>query len=402
MQLGLSSFPSYSQDNNDGREEGTGRSITPLDLYTLGEEYEAGSLRAYLDTHPETAVQLDRFMMESQIVDLIHYEMRRTPQGMVRVPIIKDSVPTNEYRVHPNFSTPSSFQAYYPENPEDSRHPELSKEEERHFFLEGKHQHGDILFRQYIPALTDVIADTQKSPKEPEFLVFLDPEKGLMIIDKEIMPIISGYAPIPIINVPVSISKEELLNRKAGIAVEFVRSIISQAEMEDLKEHKKTPAEVNQYILENTTQPFDIIPQHINDLLHSQDHSFFADGDLAIVYTDPQNNQRHLLEYIRRDTLRNTMLKAYQTIDIMITLKSIADLLEDPKKLEHYRAITAEQKQPNERSPLENNIYAVVIEEALHKLLPSHSYFQTRRNLLSEEFQSHHFSLEEWKKIETG
>ena len=400
VQLGLSSFPAYSQtsetDNNDNREE-RGSRISPLDLYTLGDEYEAGTLRAYLDENPDKAFQLDRFMMESQTIDLIQYEMERTSEGMVRTPIIKDSVPTNEYRVHPNLE-PSSFPAYYPENPKEDHQSELSKEEGRHFFLEGKHQHGDILFKQYIPALTDVIADTQKSPKEPEFLVFLDPEKGLLIMDKEIIPIISGYAPIPIINVPVSTSKKELMDMKAGISVEFVRSIISKTEMDDLTEQKKTQAEMDQYILKNTTQPFDTIPQHIRDLLHSQGTSFFADGDLAIVYTDPQNSQRHLLEYIRRDTLRHTMLEAYKTIDIMITLKSTADILEDPKKLEHYKAITAEQKKQDDRSTLENNIYAVVIEEALHKLLSSHSYFQTRRKLLSGEFQSHHFSLEEWRK----
>ena len=404
VQLGFSSFPSYSAEEDSPSTDmsenpviKTGNDLfwnmpSPEYVEQLGEEYDSGTLRVYFDKHPKEAMQFDRFMMLSQMVDLVQYELQTTPEGIVRRPYIKDSVPLNEYREHPSTTMPTDWRVYYPENPNKEHLPEL--DQGRQFYLEGK-QRGDVLFRQYIPELVNVIADTQNQA-DPEFLVLLDPEKGLFIIDREITPIVAGHAPIPIMNIPLSLSKEQLLNMKEGISVEFVRSIVST---EHLQEQNRPQAEINQYILENTTQPFDIVPQSVNDFLSSQGASFFADGDLAIVYTD-SNNQRQLLGYLRRDTLRDAVYQAYGTIDIMITLKSTADLLTDSEKLEDFKSEIALRKTQDRRFVSIDNIYAIVLEDALHKLLPSHSYFQTRRKLLSEKFQSNHFSLENWRRLQ--
>ena len=402
VQLCLSSVPFYvqaAQANNEDDIE-TIKLVNQLEI-----EYDSGNLQSYLDEHPEDSRTLDRFFMFSQLVELVGYQLEDTEKGTVRKPFVKDTVQLNEYRQYPSSKRPTSLTAYYPQRPSQDPLLELHQEAEN-FYLEGKFG-PDILFRHYIPELGHVIADTQSTPYEdPEFLALLDPKKGVYLIDKEIAPIVAGSAPIPIVPISLSLSEEDLLEMQSGLSMEFVRSIISIDEEEELREKfkKKTEAEIkaeiNQYTLENTTKPFDIISDNAFRNHSSSEGSFvFQDGDLAVVYTNEQN-QRVLVDYIPRAELNKRMYRAYRVIDLMITLRSTASLIIDPSQSERFQSLMEERGKQDKFTIARDNIYAVVLEEALHKLLPYHPYFQTREKLLIEDFSSHRFNLEEWRKLQ--
>ena len=301
-----------------------------------------------------------------QEVDIIDYHLSLKDGQHKRDIFVKDKLNLNEYRFRPNTRELTHFRAY----PSYSQVNSSTTRSGNLFYLEG-YYHEDIALRQYIPSLNDVISSTQdSSPFEKEFMVFLNANGELFLIDQIISQIVLGKSSIPIIKLPERIP--ETTDKKGSISVEFI--------------HKKE------------RPPFDVIPESVTLNPSSQGGSFFVAGDLAVVYTDSEN-KRHLLKYISRDVLRKETQRAYERIDIMLNLKSIAKQITSTNTANNFT--NQLQRHKNEGPLIDYEIYSVILEEGLHKLLRAHHFFQARIRHLNYPMRSAYFNLAEWRVQQT-
>lgn len=341
----------------------------------FAELIEEGSLN--LEKNPEAVRQLDRYTMFEQEADFIRSDFNTETNE--RQENIRNTIILRGPNISSDMRRVEAVTAHY-QGEEDTKGT-TKRIRQGLFYLEGKNtEYDEVIVRQYIPGLENIIKSTQISKSvEKEFIVLLDSEGNLFLIDQLASKYIIGKAPVPVVSMSMSVPEFSSYERDK-MSIEFIYT----SQEEENRESRMTPT-------------IDIIPERFSHI------SRFTNGDLIVTYMDDQG-QRHLLEYIERDEIRELQNKAYKRIEIMVALISPANTLTDLNKMKLFERILTESTKEDGRPVLYYDNYATLLEEALHKLVAfykdgSSPYvsLQERRQQLQQETRRHNFSLEEWR-----
>ena len=320
-------------------------------MFDLAEAIEQNNTKKYLERNFDVIKERDYFFLTDQKAEIIEYHLNENENKVV--PKIVNTIYLNSYITRPIHTVFKEVHVKY-------------DKEFNALFLEGVTE-GEVRLRQHIPDL-DIIDYRH----DKEFLVIIDRNKGLLLIDMFFARAYLGLAPIPVTRVSSKIletlSAATLKVNKENITMEFIN---------------------------RSTRPVDILPEGLDTVDRNfKDNRLFQAGDFLISYID-KNNQKHLVQFIKRSELTGWVNHSYDILDIM--MKVVAPQLLEKESLGVFNKEVDRLVKEGPESVL-NISSALFTKNALYKLMQASEGVQQRKAQLQISSKRDKFLYEEWKE----
>ena len=253
-------------------------------LNAIATAMDTGTLDKYLDEYPEVRKKSENiFLFADQRVETISYQ----PDSQQNTLITETTKPVNlnDYENHP---IPVFFKDIKVKYDQESK--ELIFEGIRKEMIGGQEREL-VVVRHYVANMNII-----NYVNDGELLVLVDKNKGLLVVNMIFAKAYLSKSPIPFTTVPVPVlrhleEKISLDSNRGKVTVEFYSD----------KAHVP-----------------DTVPEYIDNLQKTiEGRTFITHGDLMVSYTD-SNNQKHLVQFLKRTELAGWLKLDYTVLDLMI------------------------------------------------------------------------------------
>ena len=293
------------EQEKDLREEGRRVPELQIDkktdiLNAISAAIDTGTLEKYLNEYPEVKKKSQNiFLFADQQVESIRNSF--DPQQKKIITQVDAPINLHDYATYP---TPVFFTDIKIKYQKYSN--ELVFEGARKEVMGGQEKEITVI-RHTVSNM-----DITNYFNDGELLVLVDKNKGLLVANMIFAEAYLGKAPIPFTTIPVPVLKhlQELSsadNSKGKVTVEFYNDQIRKP---------------------------DIVPEYIDNLQKTfEGRTFMTHGDLIVSYID-SNDQKHLVQFLKRTELAGWMKMDYNVLDLMI--KMVAPNIMDAEEIKLF------------------------------------------------------------------
>ena len=255
-------------------------------LNAIATAMDTGTLGKYLDEYPEVRKKSENIFLfaDQQVESMRSYFNSQTNRVVTKV---DTRIDLNDYASHP---VPVFFTNIRVKHRKRSN--KIIFEGVRTELMGGREREL-VVVRHHVSNM-DIIDYFN----DGELLILVDRNKGLLVANMVFAEAYLGKAPIPFTTIPVPVLKHlneisSTDNNKGKVTVEFYNG--------------------------NTRKP-DVVPEYVDNLQKTfEGRSLITHGDLMVSYVD-SNNQKHLVQFLKRTELAGWMKVDYNVLDMMIKM----------------------------------------------------------------------------------
>lgn len=350
---GSSSYPeSMSSQSNKG-----GNLEVVETILALSEAIETGKVEEFLRNNPKAAENRDHFLLANQSAESIehHFDSKK-----------RESIEKAGIRIQLNHYTSSPIHKMFKDI-----HVRFN-DATRELVFEGISE-GVVQLRQSIPNM-DIIDYVH----DKEFLLLLDKNKGLLLVDVLFARAYLGLSPVPIIRLPVPIL--ENLKAYTGLSIDKVKDSLSME------------------FINHSIRPPDVLPKGVENIGKSfQNHPLFMAGDMMISYTD-QNNQKHIVHFFKRIEIAGWVRLNYDILDIM-TKVIVPHLMQSKDLAELKQKLAALTERGTPQTMQDHIVSSLFVKNAVHKLSQVAQGIKIRVSQLEKLPTRESMLFHEWQRL---
>ena len=318
-------------------------------LNAIATAMDTGAIGKYLDEYPEVRKKsANIFLFADQSVESMRSYF--DPQKNRVITKVDTRIDLNDYASHP---VPVFFTNIRVKHRKRSN--KIIFEGVRTELMGGK-EREIVVVRHHVSNMN--IIDYFN---DGELLVLVDKNKGLLIANMVFAEAYLGKAPIPFTTIPVPVLEHlneisSADNNKGKVTVEFYNS--------------------------KARKP-DIVPEYVDNLQKTfEGRSLITHGDLMVSYID-SNNQKHLVQFLKRTELAGWMKIDYNVLDMII--KMVVPYIMDAEELKLF------EKKYNELNSSDKSRYslaALFSRGSIQKLIQAKNSIAYLRDNQLEELSS--------------
>ena len=319
------------EEDKKSPELGIGKKIDILNA--IAAAMDTGTLKEYLNEFPELRKKAQNiFLFSDQTVETIKYHF----DAQINEVVTEASEPLklNDYASHPIPVVFTNIKVRY-----DQESKELLFEGTITQIVGGQEEER-VVVRHRIPDM-----HIMDYANDGELLVLVDAKKGLLVVNMVFAESYLSKAPIPFTTVPTPV-------------------------LQNLAEQSSLDAEKGKVTVElykDEVRAPDTVPEYVDNLQKTfEGKTLITHGDLMVSYTD-SNNQKHLVQFLKRAELAGWLKTDYSILDMMI--KIVAPHIMSEEEIRLFAEKQQEMREQRQQIELQWTLASLFSRGSVQKLI---------------------------------